>query len=246
MMQQVTNATGSPAEFSRPDSVLSLGNELYVKGTKPKDLQPDKLAAPTGASVTYDEAAGAGTVSWSYDSQAVEADGYSNISFTVTEQRADGSERVVGTTGETSINISNLAEGRTTFTIVANASNPLTGDQQSGGAQASYTIEAEEEAPPEEEQPATEETPPDENQDGETPPADNGGEDGSSDEGSTEENPTDEGTPETDPGTEEPPAEGDTGAPLEGQSDGQPTDEGSNNGRGNGNNNGNGNGNGNE
>ena len=85
MMQEVTRATGQPERFQQPESVLSLGNELYVKGTKPKDLQPDKLAAPTGASIDYDVPGETGTLSWSYDTQGVQAAGYQGLSFTVTE-----------------------------------------------------------------------------------------------------------------------------------------------------------------
>ncbi|WP_215141455.1 transglycosylase domain-containing protein [Exiguobacterium qingdaonense] len=225
MMQQVTNATGQPDRFQRPDSVLSLGNELYVKGTKPKDLQPEKLVAPTGASVNYDESSQAGSVSWSFDFDGAQADGYSDISFTVTQQSADGGEQVVGTTGETSVDISNLPEGETTFTIVAKATNPLTGEQQSAPAQASYSIEPEEE-PKEEEENTSEE---------------GSNEDGSSDENngnSNEEDTNDDQNsdePETDgdtgEGTDETVEENDSDAPLEGQSN----DESSDTNRGNGN-----------
>ena len=165
MMQQITNATGQPDRFQQPESVLSLGNELYVKGTKPKDLQPDQLPAPTGASVDYDVPSESGTLSWSYDTQAVQADGYQGLSFTVTERRPDGSERVIGTTEDTSIAISGLGEGETTFTIVANATNALVGDQQSSPLQTSYTVERGDEPVVEEEEPATEETPPEEGSD---------------------------------------------------------------------------------
>ncbi|WP_214745337.1 transglycosylase domain-containing protein [Exiguobacterium sp. s189] len=226
MMQQVTNATGQPDRFERPDSVLSLGNELYVKGTKPKDLQPEKLTAPTGASVNYDEDSQAGSVSWSYDFDGAQADGYSDISFTVTQQSAEGGEQVVGTTGETSIDIANLAEGDTTFTIVAKATNPLTGEQQSAPAQASYSIEPKEEPQEEEENPSGEENnednPSDENN-GNGNNSDNGNGNGNgngNNEDTTEEqNPDEPATDEgTDEGTDQPTDGDDEGAPLEGQS----------------------------
>ncbi|MCT4797716.1 transglycosylase domain-containing protein [Exiguobacterium profundum] len=230
MMQQVTNATGQPDRFQRPDSVLSLGNELYVKGTKPKDLQPEKLVAPTGASVNYDEEGQTGSVSWSYDFDGAQADGYTDITFTVTQKSADGSEQVVGTTGETSVNIANLAEGDTTFTIVANASNPLTGEQQSAPAQASYSIEPKEEPTEEEENPTdegnSEDEPSDENNgNGNDNGNGNGNGDGNGEDTTDEQTPdepaTDEGSGE---GTDEPTDGDDSGTPLEGQSNGESSD----------------------
>ncbi|WP_214775764.1 transglycosylase domain-containing protein [Exiguobacterium sp. s37] len=240
MMQQVTNATGQPDRFQRPDSVLSLGNELYVKGTKPKDLQPEKLVAPTGASVNYDEEAQTGSVSWSYDFDGAQADGYTDVTFTVTQKSADGSEQVVGTTGETSVNIANLAEGDTTFTIVANATNPLTGEQQSAPAQASYSIEPKEEPKEEEENPSDEENSEDEPSDENNGNGNengngngNGGGNGedTTDEQTPDEPATDEGSGE---GTDEPTDGDDSGTPLEGQSNGESSD--TNRGNGNSNN----------
>ncbi|KAB2860397.1 MAG: penicillin-binding protein, partial [Exiguobacterium chiriqhucha] len=244
MMQEVTNATGQPDRFQQPESVLSLGNELYVKGTKPKDLQPDKLAAPTGASIDYDVPGETGTLSWSYDTQGVQAAGYQGLSFTVTETRPDGSERVVGTTEDTSIAIAGLAEGQTTFTIVANATNALVGDQQSSPLQTSYTVERGEEPPAEEEEePATEETPPEEEgepTDGENT-ENNGNNENNENSENNENNGNDTNTEDenTEPPTEEePPAdETDGEADSNGDVSRQSTDS---NGQGNGNGNGNG------
>ena len=231
MMQQVTNATGRPASFKRPDSVLSLGKELYVKGTKPKDLQPEKLSAPTEAAVSYDEKSKKGTVSWSYDVDAAKAEGYKDITFTVTEKNADGGERVVGTTDKTSIDIANLSEGETVYSIVANATNPLTGDQQSDAAQASYTIEPEED--PKEDKEKKED---DNSNDGESDEENNGNTDGNGnndgsdstnpDEPTTDEPTTDEPTtdePTTDePTTDEPTTDEGNGSQLERQSTTKP------------------------
>ncbi|WP_214755847.1 MULTISPECIES: transglycosylase domain-containing protein [unclassified Exiguobacterium] len=244
MMQEVTNATGQPDRFQQPESVLSLGNELYVKGTKPKDLQPDKLAAPTGASIDYDVPGETGTLSWSYDTQGVQAAGYQGLSFTVTETRPDGSERVVGTTEDTSIAIAGLAEGQTTFTIVANATNALVGDQQSSPLQTSYTVERGEEPPAEEEEePATEETPPEEEgepTDGENT-ENNGNNENNENSENNENNGNDTNTEDenTEPPTEEePPAdETDGEADTNGDVSRQSTDS---NSQGNGNGNGNG------
>ncbi|WP_233546775.1 penicillin-binding transpeptidase domain-containing protein [Exiguobacterium sp. AM39-5BH] len=240
MMQQVTNATGQPDRFQQPESVLSLGNELYVKGTKPKDLQPDKLAAPTGASIDYDVPAETGTLSWSYDTQGVQAAGYQGLSFTVTETRPDGSERVVGTTEDTSIAIAGLPEGQTTFTIVANATNSLVGAQQSSPLQTSYTVERSEEPPAEEEEePVTEETPPAE--EGEQTDGENNGNNGNNE--NNENNGNDTNTEEEN--TEEPTEEEPPTDQTEGETDSngdvsrQSTDS---NGQDNGNGNGNGNG----
>ena len=245
IMQEATKISGQPDRFQRPDSVLSLGNELYVKGTKPKDLQPEKLTAPTGASVNYDEDSQAGSVSWSYDFDGAQADGYSDISFTVTQQSAEGGEQVVGTTGETSIDIANLAEGDTTFTIVAKATNPLTGEQQSAPAQASYSIEPKEEPQEEEENPSGEENnednPSDENNgNGNNSDNGNGNENGNgngedtTDEQNPDEPATDEGTDE---GTDQPTDGDDEGAPLEGQSNNEsPATERGNGNSNNGNN----------
>ncbi|WP_214832820.1 transglycosylase domain-containing protein [Exiguobacterium sp. s152] len=246
MMQQVTNATGQPDRFQQPESVLSLGNELYVKGTKPKDLQPDKLAAPTGASIDYDVPAGTGTLSWSYDTQGVQAAGYQGLSFTVTEKRPDGSERVVGTTEDTSIAIADLASGQTTFTIVANATNALVGDQQSSPLQTTYTVERSEEPPAEEEEePATEETSPEEEgdqTDGQNNENnDNNGNNGNNNNGNNENNGNDTNTEDenTEPPTEEEPPADETDGETDSNGDvsRQSTDS---NGRGNGNGNGNG------
>ncbi|OGX80695.1 peptidoglycan glycosyltransferase [Exiguobacterium sp. SH31] len=220
MMQEVTNATGSPDRFQQPDSVLSLGNELYVKGTKPKDLEPKNLPAPTGASINYDIPADSGTLTWSYNRQAVEADGYQGLSFTVTEKRPDGSERVVGTTEDTSIAISGLQNGTTTFTIVATASNQLVGEQQSSPAQTQYTVERSQEPAEEEEEPATEETPPEEEPAEETPPneTDNNNGNGNSENGNGN-NEGEEGETTEEPATEEtPPAEEESSTELESQS----------------------------
>ncbi|TCI37249.1 penicillin-binding protein [Exiguobacterium sp. SH4S7] len=222
MMQEVTNATGSPDRFQQPDSVLSLGNELYVKGTKPKDLEPKNLPAPTGASINYDIPADSGTLTWSYNRQAVEADGYQGLSFTVTEKRPDGSERVVGTTEDTSIAISGLQNGTTTFTIVATASNQLVGEQQSSPAQTQYTVERSQEPAEEEEEPATEETPPEEEPAEETPPneTDNNNGNGNSENGNGNgNNEGGEGETTEEPATEEtPPAEEESSTELESQS----------------------------
>ncbi|TCI80226.1 penicillin-binding protein [Exiguobacterium sp. SH0S1] len=222
MMQQVTNATGSPDRFQQPDSVLSLGNELYVKGTKPKDLEPKNLPAPTGASINYDIPADSGTLTWSYNRQAVEADGYQGLSFTVTEKRPDGSERVVGTTEDTSIAISGLQNGTTTFTIVATASNQLVGEQQSSPAQTQYTVERSQEPAEEEEEPATEETPPEEEPTEETPPNEtdnNNGNGNSENENGNGNNEGGEGETTEEPATEEtPPAEEESSTELESQS----------------------------
>ncbi|MEJ6526954.1 MULTISPECIES: transglycosylase domain-containing protein [unclassified Exiguobacterium] len=244
MMQEATKISGQPDRFQRPDSVLSLGNELYVKGTKPKDLQPEKLTAPTGASVNYDESSQAGSVSWSYDFDGAQADGYSDISFTVTQQSAEGGEQVVGTTGETSIDISNLAEGDTTFTIVAKATNPLTGEQQSAPAQASYSIEPKEEPKDEEE-----ESPSDEENNEDNPSDENNGNGNNSNNGNGNGNENDEDTTEeqnpdepatdegTDEGTDQPTDGEDPGAPLEGQSNNEsPATERGNGNSNNGNN----------
>lgn len=241
IMQEATKISGQPDRFQRPDSVLSLGNELYVKGTKPKDLQPEKLTAPTGASVNYDEDSQAGSVSWSYDFDGAQADGYSDISFTVTQRSAEGGEQVVGTTGETSIDISNLAEGDTTFTIVAKATNPLTGEQQSAPAQANYSIEPKEEPQEEEENPSGEEN----NED--NPSDENNGNGNNSNNGNgneSDENTTDEQNPDepatdegTDEGTDQPTDGDDEGAPLEGQSNNEsPATERGNGNSNNGNN----------
>ncbi|TCI65354.1 transglycosylase domain-containing protein [Exiguobacterium sp. SH0S2] len=221
MMQEVTNATGSPDRFQQPDSVLSLGNELYVKGTKPKDLEPKNLPAPTGASINYDIPADSGTLTWSYNRQAVEADGYQGLSFTVTEKRPDGSERVVGTTEDTSIAISGLQNGTTTFTIVATASNQLVGEQQSSPAQTQYTVERSQEPAEEEEEPATEETPPEEEPAEETPPneTDNNNGNGNSENGNGNgNNEGEEGETTEEPATEETPPEEESSTELESQS----------------------------
>ncbi|WP_214824553.1 transglycosylase domain-containing protein [Exiguobacterium sp. s28] len=239
MMQEVTKATGQPDRFQQPESVLSLGNELYVKGTKPKDLQPDKLAAPTGASIDYDVPGETGTLSWSYDKQAVEAAGYQGLSFTVTETRPDGSERVVGTTEDTSIAISGLGEGETTFTIVANATNALVGDQQSSPLQTSYTVErSEEPAAEEEEEPATEETPPEEEgeqtdgesneNNGNNEKNENNGNDNNTEDENTEE-PTEE-----EPTTDETDGESDSEGDVSRQSTSDSDDRNNGNGNGNG------------
>ncbi|TCI55731.1 penicillin-binding protein [Exiguobacterium sp. SH1S21] len=223
MMQEVTNATGSPDRFQQPDSVLSLGNELYVKGTKPKDLEPKNLPAPTGASINYDIPADSGTLTWSYNREAVEADGYQGLSFTVTEKRPDGSERVVGTTEDTSIPISGLQNGTTTFTIVATASNQLVGEQQSSPAQTQYTVERSQEPAEEEpvtEEPPTEEAPPEEEPAEETPPneTDNNNGNGNNENGNGN-NEGGEGETTEEPATEEtPPAEEESSTELESQS----------------------------
>lgn len=219
MMQEVTNATGSPDRFQQPDSVLSLGNELYVKGTKPKDLEPKNLPAPTGASINYDIPADSGTLTWSYNREAVEADGYQGLSFTVTEKRPDGSERVVGTTEDTSIAISGLTNGTTTFTIIATASNQLVGEQQSSPAQTQYTVERSQEPAEEEEEPATEETPPEEEPAEETPPneSDNNNGNGNNENGNGN-NEGEEGETTEEPATEETPPEEESSTELESQS----------------------------
>lgn len=239
MMQEVTKATGQPDRFQQPESVLSLGNELYVKGTKPKDLQPDKLAAPTGASIDYDVPGETGTLSWSYDKQAVEAAGYQGLSFTVTETRPDGSERVVGTTEDTSIAISGLGEGETTFTIVANATNALVGDQQSSPLQTSYTVErSEEPAAEEEEEPATEETPPEEEgeqTDGES--NENNGNNENNENNGNDNNTEDENTEEPteeEPTTDETDGESDSEGDVSRQSTSDSDDRNNGNGNGNG------------
>ncbi|WP_138859544.1 transglycosylase domain-containing protein [Exiguobacterium mexicanum] len=239
MMQEVTKATGQPDRFQQPESVLSLGNELYVKGTKPKDLQPDKLAAPTGASIDYDVPGETGTLSWSYDKQAVEAAGYQGLSFTVTETRPDGSERVVGTTEDTSIAISGLGEGETTFTIVANATNALVGDQQSSPLQTSYTVErSEEPAAEEEEEPATEETPPEEEgeqTDGES--NENNGNNENNENNGNDNNTEDENTvepTEEEPTTDETDGESDSEGDISRQSTSDSDDRNNGNGNGNG------------
>ncbi|MFN3367375.1 MAG: penicillin-binding transpeptidase domain-containing protein, partial [Exiguobacterium mexicanum] len=239
MMQEVTKATGQPDRFQQPESVLSLGNELYVKGTKPKDLQPDKLAAPTGASIDYDVPGETGTLSWSYDRQAVEAAGYQGLSFTVTETRPDGSERVVGTTEDTSIAISGLGEGETTFTIVANATNALVGDQQSSPLQTSYTVErSEEPAAEEEEEPATEETPPEEEgeqTDGES--NENNGNNENNENNGNDNNTEDENTEEPteeEPTTDETDGESDSEGDVSRQSTSDSDDRNNGNGNGNG------------
>ncbi|KGI85248.1 peptidoglycan glycosyltransferase [Exiguobacterium mexicanum] len=239
MMQEVTKATGQPDRFQQPESVLSLGNELYVKGTKPKDLQPDKLAAPTGASIDYDVPGETGTLSWSYDKQAVEAAGYQGLSFTVTETRPDGSERVVGTTEDTSIAISGLGEGETTFTIVANATNALVGDQQSSPLQTSYTVErSEEPAAEEEEEPATEETPPEEEgeqSDGES--NENNGNNENNENNGNDNNTEDENTEEPteeEPTTDETDGESDSEGDVSRQSTSDSDDRNNGNGNGNG------------
>ncbi|MFK3986256.1 transglycosylase domain-containing protein [Exiguobacterium mexicanum] len=239
MMQEVTKATGQPDRFQQPESVLSLGNELYVKGTKPKDLQPDKLAAPTGASIDYDVPGETGTLSWSYDKQAVEAAGYQGLSFTVTETRPDGSERVVGTTEDTSIAISGLGEGETTFTIVANATNALVGDQQSSPLQTSYTVErSEEPAAEEEEEPATEETPPEEEgeqTDGES--NENNGNNENNENNGNDNNTEDENTvepTEEEPTTDETDGESDSEGDVSRQSTSDSDDRNNGNGNGNG------------
>ncbi|QUE85548.1 transglycosylase domain-containing protein [Exiguobacterium alkaliphilum] len=236
MMQEVTNANGRPAAFQQPESVLSLGNELYVKGTKPKDLEPDKLPAPTGASINYDIPADRGTLTWSYNTEAVQADGYQNLSFTVTEKRPDGSERVVATTSDTSVDISGLTNGTTTFTIVATATNPLVGEQQSSPLQTQYTVQrnqepAEEEEEPETEQPAEEPTEEEQSNDnnGNGNNGNNNGNNGNngnnSDSGETTEEPATE---------EEPPAEEESGTDLERQSNSESSDSNENRGNGNG------------
>lgn len=239
MMQEVTKATGQPDRFQQPESVLSLGNELYVKGTKPKDLQPDKLAAPTGASIDYDVPGETGTLSWSYDKQAVEAAGYQGLSFTVTETRPDGSERVVGTTEDTSIAISGLGEGETTFTIVANATNAVVGDQQSSPLQTSYTVErSEEPAAEEEEEPATEETPPEEEgeqTDGES--NENNGNNENNENNGNDSNTEDENTEEPteeEPTTDETDGESDSEGDVSRQSTSDSDDRNNGNGNGNG------------
>ncbi|EPE61410.1 transglycosylase family protein [Exiguobacterium sp. S17] len=218
MMQAVTNATGSPDRFQQPDSVLSLGNELYVKGTKPKDLEPKNLPAPTGASVNYDVPADSGTLTWSYNRQAVEADGYQGLSFTVTEKRPDGSERVVGTTEDTSIAISGLANGTTTFTIVATASNQLVGEQQSSPAQTQYTVERSQEPPEEEEEPATEETPPEEEPATDEETNDNNSENNENSENNTDTEETPEEPTEEEPATDETDGETDSNGDVNRQS----------------------------
>ncbi|TCI45380.1 MULTISPECIES: transglycosylase domain-containing protein [unclassified Exiguobacterium] len=219
MMQEVTKATGSPDRFQQPDSVLSLGNELYVKGTKPKDLEPKNLPAPTGASINYDIPSDSGTLTWSYNRQAVEADGYQGLSFTVTEKRPDGSERVVGTTEDTSIAISGLRNGTTTFTIVATASNQLVGEQQSSPAQTQYTVERSQEPAEEEEEPATEETPPEEEPAEETPPNETDNNNGNGNNGNGNgNNEGGEGETTEEPATEETPPEEESSTELESQS----------------------------
>lgn len=235
MMQEVTKATGQPDRFQQPDSVLSLGNELYVKGTKPKDLEPQKLPAPTGATINYDIPSDSGTLTWSYNRQAVEADGYQGLSFTVTEKRPDGSERVVGTTEGTSIDISGLRNGTTTFTIVANASNQLVGDQQSSPLQTQYTVERSQEPTEEEEEPATEEPLPeedsttdeqnDENNQNET--NQNNGDDENNENNTNPEENTEEPT-EEEPATNETDGESDSNGEVTRQSNSE------SNGRGNG------------
>lgn len=148
----------TPAPFEQPNSVLSFGDELYVKGTKQPEVEKKDVPAPTGLQASYDEPSKSGELTWSYNDEAARANGYEDVTFQVTEKSPNGKETIVGTTSDTSVAIRDLVEGVTTYSVVAIADG-----EKSGSITATVSVAGEEEtvvepeeSQPEEEQPAEE------------------------------------------------------------------------------------------
>jgi len=178
----------TPAPFEQPSSVLSIGEELYVKGTKEPVVEKKAVPAPTGLQASYNEDSESGELTWSYNDSALRTNGYDSVSFEVSMTDPDGKQSVLGTSSTNRIGINRLDPGRTTFTVVAKASG-----EKSGPVSTTVTV-----ADVEADQPATDEPTTDE------PTTD----EPATDEPATDEPATDEPTtdePSTDkPATDEP------------------------------------------
>jgi len=183
----------TPAPFEQPSSVLSIGNELYVKGTKEPVVEKKTVPAPTGLQASYDEDTKSGELTWNYNDAALRANGYDDVSFEVTMTDADGETSTIGTSTTNRIAINGLKPGRSTFQVVAKASG-----EESGPVSTTVTVTDPEAEEPTTDEPATDEPATDE------PTTD----EPATDEPTTDEPTTDEPTtdePTTDePATDEP------------------------------------------
>jgi len=193
----------TPAPFEQPSSVLSIGNELYVKGTKEPVVEKKTVPAPTGLQASYDEDEKSGELTWNYNDAALRANGYDNVSFEVKMTDADGKSSTVGTSTTNRISISGLKPGRSIFQVVAKASG-----EKSGPVSTTVTVTDPEEEKPSTDEPTTDEPTTDEPSTDEPTTDEPSTDEPTTDEPSTDEPTTDETTtdePTTDePSTDEP------------------------------------------
>ncbi|WP_215115390.1 transglycosylase domain-containing protein [Exiguobacterium sp. s80] len=183
----------TPAPFEQPSSVLSIGDELYVKGTKEPVVEKKAVPAPTGLQASYDEEAQSGELTWNYNDSALRTNGYDSVTFEVSMKDPDGNTSVLGTSSTNRIGINGLKPGRTEFTLVAKASG-----EESGPVATSVTV-----AEPETEEPVTDEPTTDEPATDEPATDEPATDEPTTDEPTTDEPATDEPTTD-EPATDEP------------------------------------------
>ncbi|MGM9923387.1 MAG: PBP1A family penicillin-binding protein [Bacillus sp. (in: firmicutes)] len=187
--------------------------EYFVKGTEPTKVSTtyDKLDAPTGLNVKYDEEQQAVSLSWNY---AIDED-KGKPSFEVRASIDGGAAQTLTTTNDMAFSVANPTPGSTySFSVIA-----ISGGQKSDPASATIKIPDPNEG--EEEEEVEEETP----------------EDGANDD-QEQENPEDGNTPAPDddnqtPGTTPKPGNGNGNGNGNGSNDGNGNNNGGNDNGGN-------------
>lgn len=153
IMSQISANKETP-NFKQPNSVVRVGNELYVKGQQPvaenKDTEEEKkedqeLHAPSGLKATYDENAKAVNLSWSHDHPEDQS-----VRYKVSVSVDGGGSQSLTETSNTSYTYGGPEDGKTyVFSVVA-----VMDGKTSDAATTSIQIKAPEKEP---EEPKTDE-----------------------------------------------------------------------------------------
>ncbi|MGG0655619.1 PBP1A family penicillin-binding protein [Rummeliibacillus pycnus] len=139
VMSQISAYTQTP-NFQQPNSVVRVGNELYVKGQQPVSYTPpvenkdnQKLNAPTGLKASYDANSKAINLTWSH-----KASGDQAPKFKVSVSVDGGGSQALTETSSNSFTYNGAEDGKTyLFSVVA-----VAGDKTSDAATTSIQIQA--------------------------------------------------------------------------------------------------------
>ena len=71
------------ADFKMPDSVVKVGSEYYKKGHIPKDTPENKLAAPSGLTVSYNESSQTITLRWGAVGRVADDESYGEFGYKI-------------------------------------------------------------------------------------------------------------------------------------------------------------------
>src|SRR5699024_9638433 len=104
-VEKGSNPAKLPSDFTPKDKIVK---ELFVKGNEPKEVSEefDQLDPVKNLNITYDESTNSLDVTWDYD-----VDPENEVEFEISASVDDQSMKVLATTSDQELTISEVEEG---------------------------------------------------------------------------------------------------------------------------------------